>query len=107
MKFVCLLACLSVCVFACLLACLFVCVFGRLVGGLVGWLFGCRIDAFKVDFFKKIPYRVRGSIVFERFHFFQVLMNLMSRGEVLGVILESVGSPGDTLSHLLGSWGEV
>ena len=47
------------------------------------------------------------TVVLERFHFFQVFMNLVSRGEVLGVILESVGGLGDTFSHLLGSWAEA
>ena len=44
---------------------------------------------------------------FREIPLFQVFINLVSRGEVLGVILESVGGLGDTFSHLLGSWGEA
>ena len=42
------------------------------------------------------------TVVFKVFHFFHVFTNLVSRGRVLGVILESVGGLGGTFSHLLG-----
>ena len=46
-------------------------------------------------------------MVFERFHFFHLFTNLMSGGRVLGVVLESVGSLGDTFSDFWGSWKQV
>ena len=49
----------------------------------------------------------RFFLVLERFHVFHLFMNLVSRGKVLGVILEYVGGLGETFSHLLGSWGEA
>ena len=46
-------------------------------------------------------------VVLERFYFFNLFMNLVSQGKVLGVILESVCGLGETFSHLLGSWGDA
>ena len=40
------------------------------------------------------------TVVVERFHFFHLFTNLMSGGEVLGVIWESVGGLGGTFSDL-------
>ena len=40
------------------------------------------------------------TVVFERFHFFHLFSNLVSRGVVWEVILEAFGDPGGTFSDL-------